>query len=212
MTCREGNTSHSFVRHAITLPLVHFILAVGVLSFHVHAEGSAVDSSDRGLWERVTLGPEYFTTIDKVLFAVLIVLAMELLNYIAHNSGGTFHFGIPLKLPKSVSYNILKEWMNAKQIPVRGKHLDDLSRTDRFFIGISKAQTGPFVYFFLRYCFAEPNILWKLDDVSLRTILLPLPIFFIVFDFFYTPLHWALHIKAIYGYVHKHHHTQKAPR
>jgi hypothetical protein len=49
-----------------------------------------------------------------------------------------------------------------KRIPVRGKHLDDLSPTDKLFIGISKAQTGPFVYFFLRYCFYEPNILWGL--------------------------------------------------
>jgi len=32
-----------------------------------------------------------------------------------------------------------------------------------------------------------------------------------VYDFFYTILHWALHIKGIYGYIHKHHHHQKAP-
>lgn len=102
--------------------------------------------------------------------------------------------------------------MNMKRIPVRGKHLDDLSPTDKLFIGISKAQTGPFVYFFLRYCFYEPNILWSLDDLSLKTILLPLPAFFITFDFFYTIMHWALHIKAVYGYIHKHHHHQKAPR
>lgn len=34
---------------------------------------------------------------------------------------------------------------------------------------------------------------------------------FIIYDFFYTLLHWALHIQAIYGYIHKHHHRQKAP-
>lgn len=107
---------------------------------------------------------------------------------------------------------VLLVWMNSKQIPVRGKHLDDLSPTDNLFIGISKAQTGPFVYFFLRYCFSEPNVLWKLEDISLLTMIMPLPVFFLVFDFFYTILHWALHIKAIYGFVHKHHHTQKAPR
>lgn len=41
---------------------------------------------------------------------------------------------------------------------------------------------------------------------------LPLPVLYIVFDLFYTLIHWALHIKAIYGYIHKHHHHQKAPR
>jgi sterol desaturase/sphingolipid hydroxylase (fatty acid hydroxylase superfamily) len=41
---------------------------------------------------------------------------------------------------------------------------------------------------------------------------LPLPVLFVIFDFFYTLVHWFLHIKAIYGYIHKHHHHQKAPR
>jgi sterol desaturase/sphingolipid hydroxylase (fatty acid hydroxylase superfamily) len=47
---------------------------------------------------------------------------------------------------------------------------------------------------------------------SLQTnVLLPLPVIFIVYDFFYTVMHWALHIKAVYGLIHKHHHQQKAP-
>ena len=103
-------------------------------------------------------------------------------------------------------------WLNATRIPVRGKHLDDLSSTDKLFIGISKAQTGPFVYFLLRYCYQESNILWNLHELSVLTTIVPLVPLFVVFDFFYTILHWALHIKAIYGYVHKHHHHQKAPR
>ena len=45
-----------------------------------------------------------------------------------------------------------------------------------------------------------------------QNTLLPLPCLYIVYDFFYTILHWALHIKSIYGYIHKHHHVQKAPR
>jgi sterol desaturase/sphingolipid hydroxylase (fatty acid hydroxylase superfamily) len=47
---------------------------------------------------------------------------------------------------------------------------------------------------------------------SQSNVLVPLPIFFIVYDFFYTILHWSLHIKAVYRFVHKHHHHQKAPR
>ena len=103
--------------------------------------------------------------------------------------------------------------MASKKIPVRGKHLDDLSSTDRLFIGISKAQTGPFLYIMLRYCFQENNVLWTFSDnaASMQTILLPLPVLYVVFDFFYTILHWFLHIKAIYPLIHKHHHKQKAP-
>jgi sterol desaturase/sphingolipid hydroxylase (fatty acid hydroxylase superfamily) len=101
--------------------------------------------------------------------------------------------------------------MNVKQIPVRGKHLDDLSSTDHLFIGLSKAQTGPFLYILLRYCFHEPNVWWTIPDATVLTVLLPLPILFIIYDFFYTILHWFLHIKAIYPLIHKHHHHQKAP-
>lgn len=104
------------------------------------------------------------------------------------------------------------DWMNSETIPVRGKHLDDLTSRDLLFIGISKAQTAPFAYFFTKYLVSESNVLWSLSDISLKTLILPLPVYFIVFDFFYTSLHWFLHIKAIYGFVHKHHHIQKAPR
>eukprot|EP00521_Asterionellopsis_glacialis_P004110 CAMPEP_0195272030 /NCGR_PEP_ID=MMETSP0706-20130129/15490_1 /TAXON_ID=33640 /ORGANISM="Asterionellopsis glacialis, Strain CCMP134" /LENGTH=193 /DNA_ID=CAMNT_0040327989 /DNA_START=174 /DNA_END=755 /DNA_ORIENTATION=+ len=44
-----------------------------------------------------------------------------------------------------------------------------------------------------------------------KNVLLPLPVLYIVYDFVYTIMHWALHIKAVYGYIHKHHHHQKAP-
>lgn len=83
---------------------------------------------------------------------------------------------------------------------------------DQLYIAISKIQTAPFTYLFLRYAYYEPNVLWSVQDVTLKSTLLPLPILYLVFDFFYTVLHWALHIKAIYGYIHKHHHHQKAPR
>eukprot|EP00591_Stephanopyxis_turris_P015167 CAMPEP_0195539672 /NCGR_PEP_ID=MMETSP0794_2-20130614/50177_1 /TAXON_ID=515487 /ORGANISM="Stephanopyxis turris, Strain CCMP 815" /LENGTH=188 /DNA_ID=CAMNT_0040673713 /DNA_START=639 /DNA_END=1205 /DNA_ORIENTATION=+ len=45
----------------------------------------------------------------------------------------------------------------------------------------------------------------------MMNVIAPLPLIFIVYDFFYTVLHWALHLKAIYAYIHKHHHHQKAP-
>jgi sterol desaturase/sphingolipid hydroxylase (fatty acid hydroxylase superfamily) len=96
-------------------------------------------------------------------------------------------------------------------VPVRGKHLDEFTRKDKIFVAISKLQTGPFVYFLLRYALSEPNLLWSLQEMTWKTVLLPIPVLFIVFDFFYTTMHWALHIKAIYGFIHKHHHTQKAP-
>jgi sterol desaturase/sphingolipid hydroxylase (fatty acid hydroxylase superfamily) len=40
---------------------------------------------------------------------------------------------------------------------------------------------------------------------------LPLVPIFVIYDFFYTALHWFLHLKSVYPHVHKHHHVQKAP-
>jgi sterol desaturase/sphingolipid hydroxylase (fatty acid hydroxylase superfamily) len=40
---------------------------------------------------------------------------------------------------------------------------------------------------------------------------LVLPLFFIVYDFFYAPFHRALHHRSVYAYVHKHHHRQVVP-
>lgn len=78
-------------------------------------------------------------------------------------------------------------------------------------------------------CGNGTNFMWYVNNISFvtslfmtsrqlilewlqTTVLLPLPVIFIVYDFFYTILHWALHIKSIYGFIHKHHHVQKAPR
>lgn len=101
--------------------------------------------------------------------------------------------------------------MKAKQIPVRGKHLDDFSTKDTVFIGISKAATAPFVYFYLLYCHSAPQVVWHPSELSLANLVLPLIPLFVVYDFFYTLLHWFLHLQAVYPYIHKHHHVQKAP-
>jgi len=181
-----------------TLPLLNMGFAVGLCILHFHAEAvaAALENEDEipnmDAWTRTTSGPSQWSTMDKVLFMALIMAALELLNFICNNLG---------------------DWVNAKHIPVRGKHLDELSPRDRLFIGISKAQTGPFLYILLRYCFHESNVLWTFEDgnFSLKTVILPIPVLFIVYDFFYTILHGFLHVKSIYPLIHKHHHHQKAP-
>ena len=98
-----------------------------------------------------------------------------------------------------------------KQIPVRGKHLDVLTTKDQLYITISKIQTAPFTYFYFRYAYYESNVSWNMKEMSIYNTILVLPLLYVIFDFFYTILHWLLHIKSIYGYIHKHHHTQKSP-
>ena len=60
-------------------------------------------------------------------------------------------------------------------------------------------------------CCGGGNGIWAMEDMSLGNTILPVPFLFITYDFFYTLLHWALHVKAVYAFVHKHHHHQKAP-
>ncbi|GKY94605.1 hypothetical protein MPSEU_000426000 [Mayamaea pseudoterrestris] len=165
-----------------------------LIQYHVHAAASVVsDSSDQHevpSKERVHEGADAFNALDKLLFGVLMLIAFELLDYITRHSG---------------------LWLGSKQIPVRGKHLDDLMLVDRFCIGISKAATGPFVYFYFRFAYLEPNVLWRLSELTFQNTAVALIALFIIYDFFYTILHWALHIKSVYGLIHKHHHRQKAP-
>ena len=119
-----------------------------------------------------------------------------------------------VRCPRFSSLNCcwIAELWSFKEIPVRGKHLDDLTIKDLIFIGISKAGTAPFVYWYLMFCYNNfERFDWALSELSLSNTILALGFLFVVYDFFYTLLHWFLHIKAIYGWIHKHHHVQKAP-
>ena len=134
--------------------------------------------------------PESLHFTDFVFPGLIILAALELVNFFVQKSG---------------------HWMHSAQIPVRGKHLDDLSTKDLLFIGLNKLATVPFVYFLLRFVLQEPKVLVSLQEWTVFNGILSIPCLFILYDFFYTILHWALHIQAIYGYIHKHHHHQKAP-
>ena len=85
------------------------------------------------------------------------------------------------------------------------------SQVDLTLINLNKLTAAPFIYCFLRYSYFAPHVLWQLDELSFRNTCLATPLLFITYDLFYTLLHGALHIKGIYGWIHKHHHNQKAP-
>lgn len=134
-------------------------------------------------------GPEEMSWGQCALMGAVIIAGFDLMNRLVSPIGDLF----------------------CKTIPVRGKHLDSLSTTDIIYISFNKAALVPFVYFNLKLMYHEQNAVWSLQKCSVNNILLPIPIIFIVYDFFYTLLHWFLHIKGIYEHFHKHHHHQKAP-
>lgn len=68
-----------------------------------------------------------------------------------------------------------------------------------------------FVYHCLQYWCLSARVPWALGELSLANTVLALPMLFIFYDFFYCLWHRLLHVRAIYGFVHKHHHRQVVP-
>jgi len=89
--------------------------------------------------------------------------------------------------------------------------LDELTKKDKMFLLWNKISNGPFVLVAFLYINWDPNFLWEPKDMTWMNILVPFPVFFIVYDFFYTLGHMFLHQKGIYALIHKHHHRQQAP-
>ena len=77
-----------------SLPLLNILFGMGLCLVHVHAEaaGAATESdvaNNLDVWSRLTSGPFYWSTMDKVLFVALVMLALEILNFLCNHSGGT---------------------------------------------------------------------------------------------------------------------------
>jgi len=58
---------------------------------------------------------------------------------------------------------------------------------------------------------SSANVLWRPEQATPLNVLLPQPLFFLVYDAFYAPFHRALHHHSVYAFVHKHHHRQVVP-
>jgi len=96
-------------------------------------------------------------------------------------------------------------------LPARGKPLEELARRDRQFVACSQLAIVVMTFHYIQFMASSRDVLWPLEKVSVANTLLPLPLFFIVYDFFYAPFHRALHHRSVYAYVHKHHHRQVVP-
>lgn len=99
----------------------------------------------------------------------------------------------------------------APPIPMSGKHLDKFSPKDISFIVFNKLATCLFIYHVCQYVCTTERIYWSLEEVSIANCLLPLPVFYVIYDLVYVLFHRALHLRAFYALIHKHHHRQGAP-
>lgn len=98
-----------------------------------------------------------------------------------------------------------------RSIPVTGSSLEALTAKDWAFIGFGKAGVGVLTYHLVRFSWLHPAMRWAPADPSVLLAAVHVPLLFVVYDFFYTLFHRFLHVRSVYGLVHKHHHRQHAP-
>eukprot|EP00873_Tetraselmis_striata_P046444 jgi/Tetstr1/466708/TSEL_011181.t1 len=130
-------------------------------------------------------------------FAVLVMAAMELLCFLVPHIGAAV---LALQGRKA-----------AAAIPVRGKHLDAFSPTDRAFIAFNRLTTPVFTFHALRFLWSSPHILRSQADATLASTAGALAALFVAYDLTYCLFHRGLHHRSVYRHVHKHHHRQMAP-
>lgn len=104
-----------------------------------------------------------------------------------------------------------------RTIRVRGKHLDQFETLDVAFVVFNKCTTPLFSYHLVRAAWHGQFVAWhaptqlSLVPHWLLQWLVVVPLCYVVYDFFYTLFHRSLHHRALYRFIHKHHHRQKAP-
>jgi hypothetical protein len=100
-----------------------------------------------------------------------------------------------------------------RTIPVRGKHLDRFEPLDMAFVVFNKCTTPLFAYHAASAAWRGEFVHFALPDDARRDwrSCAVASALHVVYDFFYTLFHRTLHHRALYRFVHKHHHRQKAP-
>lgn len=127
-----------------------------------------------------------------LMWTATIVLAMELISLLAC---------------------LVAASATARRLADQGPRLKRLEPVDWLYILHGKFAVSIFTYYFAREVFQDTENL--VLDAPWETLwhcaILPYFLLFLVYDLFYMPLHYLLHNRWIYGWIHKHHHRQKAP-
>mmetsp|Transcript_285 Transcript_285/g.511 ORF Transcript_285/g.511 Transcript_285/m.511 type:complete len:264 (-) Transcript_285:317-1108(-) len=100
----------------------------------------------------------------------------------------------------------------AQWLPVNPKlHLDTFGFRDKLYILINKVSIVAFAYHVFRFLTLTPTVKWKVEEATLYNTLVVVVPMFLLYDFIYTLFHRILHLRCVYGFVHKHHHRQISP-
>jgi len=101
--------------------------------------------------------------------------------------------------------------LNSKPLILeRGKPLI-LTTLDYSYITFNKFSTSLFTYHAISFCWYSKRIIWDLTRIGLLNTLIAIILLYILYDLGYSWFHRILHLRSVYGYIHKHHHRQLAP-
>lgn len=126
------------------------------------------------------------------IWFVIIFLALEILTWLV------------IFVPKLFGYH-------KHPIKARGQPFVPLGLKDWAFIIHNKVVTSVFTYHMMAYCWHSPSVKWGGQETTLLNTVVAYPLLYIVYDFFYTLFHRLIHVRGLYGWIHKHHHKQTAP-
>jgi sterol desaturase/sphingolipid hydroxylase (fatty acid hydroxylase superfamily) len=145
--------------------------------------GRMLDPSDMSTW-----GAAHVAAFWGVL-----VLGQELLHYLL----------------------MLVDSCSSARIPESGRFLEKLSRKDYAFIYINRMSVPLMMFSLIRTAWLGGlpggHIRWAAADATVLNTVGSLLCMFLLYDAIYVPFHWALHLRALYPWIHKHHHAQCAP-
>lgn len=97
-------------------------------------------------------------------------------------------------------------------VPAKGKNSREvLDYLDFLYIAINIAITALYGYHFHMFAASTDKISWAVDGATIWNTVVTCLLQLGVYDMVYCPFHRALHLPAIYPYIHKHHHRQLAP-
>jgi len=134
-----------------------------------------------------------WTLLQAVSFSFVVLCAIELLNW------GVF----------GLFENTTER--KRKRIPPGGQALFDRTFKDYAFIVINKCTTVMFAYHLAHYIYYSETMPKQLAQLSFWNTLPAFIALFVVYDFTYSLFHRFLHVRSVYGYIHKHHHRQASP-
>lgn len=101
--------------------------------------------------------------------------------------------------------------LHVKQIPPSGKPLMTLEFKDWAFIIFNRLSIVLFAQQAANWAWNDPRVHLELAKADFWNTVVAFPLLYIIYDFFYTLWHRFLHVRAIYPYIHKHHHRQVVP-